>query len=192
MGAPRDYALTFAGAGEREVKATGKYLRVLATPSADVFVSVDGGSELQRAAGQGMHMPEGFSRVTIRTAVAQTVRISISDAAQDDTRNNVALTVGATVAGSSAATKAGAVVVPAMDSIILCAANADRQEVRLGIASGQPGGVWFSDSVAQGDEEGGFLDVGMVDYVATLSALYAYNPHPTEDVVVNVLDMETP
>ncbi len=192
MGAPRDYALTFAGAGEREIRATGKYLRVMETPSADVFVGVDGGSELQRAAGQGMHIPEGFSRVVIRTAVAQTVRVSISDAAQDDTRNNVALTVGATVAGSTAATKAAAVSVPALSNVLLCAANPDRQEVRLGIASGQPGGVWFSDAAGQADAEGGFLDVGMVDYVATLSALYAYNPHATLAVVVNVLDMETP
>lgn len=192
MGVPRDYSLTFAGAGEREWQATGRYVRVLATPSAPAFIRIDGGSELERGAGQGINVPEGFSRISVRTAVAQTVVISISDAPQDDNRTVVDLAVSATVAGATAATKVAAVTIAAGATEQLCPANADRQEVRIGIASDQPGGVWFSDDPGQGADEGGFLDAGTVDYPATTAALYAHNPHPTDDVVVNVLDLESP
>lgn len=97
MPKPRDYSLTFAIAGEREIKATGRYLYVLSTPSSDVFISIDGGSELQRGAGQAIFDAGGFSRVTVRSPVAQTVLLSISDDQQFDSRSNVALTVSANV-----------------------------------------------------------------------------------------------
>lgn len=192
MGAPRDFPLTFAGAGEREWQATGKHLRILSTPSAPVFVSVDGSTELERGAGMGINVADGFRRVRIRSTVAQTVVVSISDDPQEDNRSNVALSVAATVAGSTAATKVAAVTIPAGTTVQLCAANPDRQEVRIAIPSGQQSGVWYSDDAGQDADEGAWLDVGTVDYVATTAALYAHNPHATSAVVVSVLDMESP
>lgn len=192
MSGPRDFSLTFGGAGEREIKAAGRYLRVLATPTADVFISIDGGSELQRGAGQQVHVPAGFTRFSVRSAVAQTVRVSTSETSQDDARSNVALSVSATVAGSTAATKKPVVSVPALGVLLLVAANPKRQSVRLAIAADAAGPVWYSDSATQGANEGGLLEPGMIDYPASLSALYAYNPHATLAVDVSVLDMETP
>lgn len=192
MSEPRDFSLTFGGAGQREVKAVGRHLRVLDTPSAEVFISIDAGSELQRGAGQAINVPDGFSRFTVRSTVAQTVLVTVSDVPQDDSRSNVALSVSATVAGSTAATKKPVVSVPALGVLLLVAANPKRQSVRLAIAADAAGPVWYSDSATQGANEGGLLEPGMIDYPASLSALYAYNPHATLAVDVSVLDVETP
>lgn len=193
MGKPRDYEMTFAGAGEREIHATGKYVRVLDTPSADVFFSLDAGSELQRGAGQQIadSDPAGFTRVRVRTPVAQTVRFTVADVPQDDSRSNVALTVSATVAGATAVQAPPVVTVPPLASMPLVAANPDRIELRLALSAAAASHVWLGP-LGVADEEGGLLEPGMIDYQATDAALYAYNPHATLSVDVSVMELERP
>lgn len=192
MSKPRDYSMTFSGPGEREIHARGRYVRILETPSADVFFSLDGGSELKRGAGQQIadSDPDGFSRVRVRSTVAQTVLFTVSDTPQDDARSNVALSVSANVAGSTAVVPLATVTVPAGGKVKLADANPDRVELRIAIRSDQPGEVYLGDSTMTAGE-GGVLEPGMVDYMATTAEVWAYN-QGVAAVDVTVLDMESP
>ncbi len=190
MGTPRDHRITFTGPGEQEVQLSGRYLRVLSAPSGNVFLQLDSSAELERGAGQGIDFGRAVGRLRVRSAVAQTVLISFSDEPQDDARSNVALSVSATVSGSTAATPKAAVTVPAGNKVKLADANADRVELRLAIASSEPGPVFLGDSTIVAGE-GGLLEPGMVDYLATTAEVWAFNAGAA-DVEVSVLDLEDP
>lgn len=184
MGQPRDYSLTFAGAGEREFQAAGRYLRILATPAAPVFVALDSGSELERSAGQSVPVPEGFSRVRVRSTVAQTVVVSVSEVDQDDKRSSVALSVSATVTPGDVVDNGGDVSVPATGAATAVAGDPDTLAVTVtsldtndqsaplrvgttgvGAASGTP--IWPGDSIT----------------LATTATVRVYNPHGTTQTV---------
>lgn len=193
MAKTRDYTVTFAGAGEQKVPCKGKYVRVLETPVADAYFKLDGGQTLQRGAGQEIadDDPKGFTAVTVRSTVAQTVRFSVSELPQADNRSNVAVSATATVQGATIVTAVPRVEVLPLTSVQLVAGDPDRIEVRLCLASDEPGPVWIGES-GVANEEGGLLEPGMVDYPATTAAIYAYNPHATLSVFVSVLDMTAP
>jgi hypothetical protein len=190
---PRDFEVTFAGAGSKPVHAKGRFIRIFDTPVDDVYFTLDGGQELKRGAGQQIadSDPTGFTRLDVRSAVAQTVRFTVSDVPQDDSRSNVSVAVTATVAGATALDALPLIAIAAGSSQELAAGNPDRVELRVALASDSPSHVWLGVS-GSGDEEGGLLEPGVVDYIATTAAVFAYNPHPTDTVYVSVLDMEAP
>lgn len=128
MSTPRDYSLTFTGAGSQEIKATGRHVRVYSTSvaGADVWLNIDG-TELKRRAGQGVNVGgAGFSRVTVRVAVACTVLICIADERQDDDQENVSVSVSATVGAGNTADNGGDVSILASSSAQVLAADATR------------------------------------------------------------------
>ncbi len=176
MSGPRDFSLTFGGAAEREIKAAGRYLRVLATPTADVFISIDGGSELQRGAGQQVHVPAGFTRFSVRSAVAQTVRISTSETSQDDARSNVALSVSATVAPGADVGNGGDVSILAASSAQVLAANLNRLAAIITNLTANTVAVRVGKA-GVGAASGIPLDPGDSVTLATTAAIHVYNPH---------------
>lgn len=187
---PVDHQLTFSGAGSQELQAPGKFVRVLEAPVDAVYLKIDNYSELKRVAGQGVNDPDGFKKIVVRSAVAQTVLLTVSDTEQPDTNQNV--TVSGTVAEASSTTiaKQPVVTVPAGGGIEIIAGNVNRNAVRIGIASDQPGGVWLGESGVAANQ-GGFLEPGQIDYMPTAAAVYAFNSGAS-DVVVNVLELSTP
>jgi hypothetical protein len=191
MGKPQDHTIVFAGAGEREIQDRGKYLRVLDAPTADIFLQFDGSGEIERGAGAQISDSDGFKKVRIRSTVAQTVRVSISDQPQDDNRQEVNVNATATVLGATVITPVPLVEVGAGLTVQLAAGDPDRIELRLALASDEPGPVWIGPA-GVGDEEGGLLEPGMVDYPATTAAVFAHNPHATLSVFVSVLDLTAP
>lgn len=193
MAKPRDFSITFAGAGTREFQARGRFLRVLATPTAAVFISLDGGQELERGAGQEIADadPAGFTRISVRSTVAQTIRFVVSEVSQADSRTEVAVTATATVLGGSVLDAPSMVEVTAGDTVEIVAGNPDRVELRVALGSSEPGPVWLGPA-GVGDEEGGLLEPGVVDYIATTAAVFAHNPHATDSVFVSVLELESP
>lgn len=176
MSGPRDFSLTFGGAGTREIRAAGKYLRVLATPSADVFIRIGGGSELQRGAGQGIYEPGGFDRFEVRSTVAQTVLVTLSDVPQDDSRSNVALSVSATVAPGADVGNGGDVAVPATSSAQVLAANLTRLAAIITNPTANTVAVRVGKA-GVGAASGIPLDPGDSVTLATTSAIHVYNPH---------------
>lgn len=176
MREPRDFSLTFGGAGQREVKATGRHLRVLDTPSAEVFISIDAGSELQRGAGQAINVPDGFSRFMVRSTVAQTVRVTVSDVPQDDARSNVALNVSASVAPGDDLDNGGDVSVPATSSAQVIAASATRLAVIITNPEGNAAPVRVGKS-GVGAASGIPLEPGDSVTLATTAAVHVYNTH---------------
>lgn len=175
MAKPRDFALTFGGAGIQEVRAEGRYLYVLATPSADCFFELDRSGELERGAGQAIFDADGFSIVRVRSTVAQTVKFSVSLDAQADARSNVALNVSATVAPGADFDNGGDVAVPATSSAQVLAADANRlsaliinpptntETVRVGIS-----GVAAASGIP--------LAPGESVELALTAAIFVYNP----------------
>lgn len=131
MGSPRDYYETFTGAGTREIRARGRHLRILEAPAAVVFVSLDGSSELERRAGQGINFGTFFDRITIRSAVAQTVQVCVSDERQDDDQESVSVTVSATLTPGNTLGAGGDVAIPGASAAVVIAADADRLAVTI-------------------------------------------------------------
>lgn len=70
---------------------------------------------------------------------------------------------------------------------LLCAANVNRKEVRLSIKGDQIGGVYLG-KLGLLTGQGGWLDVGMVDYLSTQGALYAHNPND-QAVTIQILEL---
>lgn len=194
MSKPREHLLTYTGAGQRDIQAAGRFVRLMeCTGNSDVFVSLDGSSEIQMRPGQQIQDsdPKGYTRLTVRSAIAQTVRLITSDASTDDTGQSVSVNVSATVAGSSALTAPAVVSVPALTTVQIAAANPARVELRVALKSDAASHVWLGP-LGVGDEEGGLLEPGTIDYLGSTAAVYAHNPHATDAVNVSVLDMESP
>lgn len=82
MAGPRDFTHTFAVAGTRSFGVAGRYLHVMRAPSAPLFITLDDGSELERIAGEGLYVGEGFKLFSIRSAVAQTIRLMVAEEPQ--------------------------------------------------------------------------------------------------------------
>ena len=68
------------------------------------------------------------------------------------------------------------VTIAAGQTALLCAANAARKEVRIALPSDAAGFINMGKLGVLADQ-GGLLEPGMVDYIATEGALYAHNPN---------------
>jgi hypothetical protein len=191
MARPRDHVLTFAGAGVMYVSQKGRHVRVLEAPTAAVFIEVEDAAEVKVAAGQGINDQDGFKKLTVRSTVAQTVRLRVSETLQEDNSTNVQVNATATVQGATVITAVPLVEVPALSTVQLAAGDPDRVELRVALASDEPGPVWLGPA-GVGADEGGLLEPGMIDYPATTAAVFAHNPHATLSVWVSVLDMTAP
>lgn len=174
---PQDYTIVFSGAGSREIQARGRFLRIMEAATADVFVKLDGSKEMQR--GEGSEIadsdPKGFSRVAIRSAVAQTVRFSVSDLPQADNRQTVSVNATAQVEGATEIVNTTAVVVGAGATVQILAGDTDRLQARIALLSTADGPV-FLGATGVTDADGGPLEPGSTDYMDGEMAIYAHNP----------------
>lgn len=190
MSAPRDYALTFGGAGTQPVAAAGRFVRILDATVSYVWVQLDHQTELKRRAGQSINAPAGFTRLAVRSDVAQDVLITVSDVEQSDNSSAIVAQVNAAVEPASAYENIAAVTVPAGNKAKLCDADVTRKALRLLIPSTYTGGVWYGSATIVASA-GGWLEVGMVDYPESEAETWAHNPGAV-DVVVSVLSLKRP
>lgn len=77
--------------------------------------------------------------------------------------------------------------IEAGQTALLCAANLSRKEVRISIKGDESDGVFIGKQGVQSGQ-GGWLDVGMVDYLPCQGALYAHNPND-ETVTIQILEL---
>jgi hypothetical protein len=187
---PNDHTIVFAGAGEREIQERGRYIRVIDAPVADIFLQLDGSGEIQRGAGAQVSDGDGFKRVRVRSAVAQTVRISISESPQEDNRQSVNVNATAQVEGATEVTSDPVVVIAAGAVAQLVAGDVDRLQVRVALPSSAAGPIWMG-AAAVAASQGGLLEPGCVDYIDGEMALFARNPNGVA-VSVSVMPLRRP
>jgi hypothetical protein len=172
---PRDYVLTFAGAGEQVIHARGRHLRVLEAATAPVYVQIDGSGELYRRAGQGINVSAPFSKFTVRSTVAQSVRVCVSEERQDDDSESVAVSVTATVAPGDTLETVADVSIGAAASAVIVGADATRRVVIIKNLSSNTDAIRIGEAGGVGAARGHELEPGESIALATTSAVSAYN-----------------
>jgi hypothetical protein len=131
-----------------------------------------------------------YERIELYSATSQTVRVYLGFGYVTDSRASVNATINTTIAPANTNTQLAEVSVPAGGSAKIADANADRKELRVSIKSTETGGVYLGDATIA-NNEGGWLEAGMVDYIATQAETWAFNPGAAA-VIVSALDLERP
>lgn len=178
-----DHDFTFAAAGVQEFQSIGRYIRVREATSG-VYLTIDGHTEILRNKGEQIDTGRETNRVRVRSLVAQSVSISSAMFPQSDNRNSVSLTVSATVEAGNDNQHLAKVTIPAVSSAQIAASNVNRKALRVSLLSYAVGYVLLGKSGIAA-AQGGSLEEGMVDYIETTGALWAYNPQSSSvDVYV--------
>jgi hypothetical protein len=177
MGAPREYVLTFAGAGSQPIQVKGKHLRVTEAPVDAVFVTLEDGSEIKRAAGQGINDAGDFGRgrLSIRSTVAQTVRIIVAEEEQPDNSANISVSVNATVAAGATIETASDVSIPATSAAIVLAGDPDTKAVTVTSLDTNTDVIRVGETGGVGATRGHPLYPGDSVTLATTATVRAYN-----------------
>lgn len=185
----RTYPLQLEAGQEIQFGAQGNFYAV-ASASSPVTITFDDSNRIAGAEeGTGGEFPMSFGSVKVKSEVAQTVVLVLGFGRYHDNRATANITVNTTVEPANKITPLAGVTVPAGGSAQLAAADATRKELRVGIKSDQPGGVYLGDATVGAAAPGGYLEEGGTDYITTESAVYAYNAG-TSDVVVHVVSLE--
>jgi hypothetical protein len=183
-----DYGGYIAAGNSITFNVEGDSFHVITAASA-VQLSFDDGKQLTRYQGMGGVAPSEYKKVTITSEAAQSVVIALGTGGVFDSRSNLSATINTSIAPANVNTPLGEVTIGAGATALLSAADATRKEIRIGVKSDNPGGVYIGDSGTGATTPGGYIEIGGVDYVSTEAAIYAYNPHPTDSVVVNLMTL---
>jgi hypothetical protein len=176
MTRPIEYSLTFSGAGERELQVNGKYLYVN-DATGDVFISLDNGSELQRGKKSNIANGDSFTRLRVRSAIAQTVRLTVSEERQDEGRDDVNVTVSATLVPGNTFETAADYTPAGIGAEQVLAADADRLAVTLTNPSTNTGVMRAGGSAADvGAARGAIIEPGQSITRAYNGAVWVYFP----------------
>jgi len=191
----RDYSRSLGAGGESVVKVKGNYYHVVSAIS-PVQLSFNDGAFITREQGVGGSVGD-YTEVRVKSVVAQTVTVAFGTGVLNDSRAVVSISI-------PAGTEINAEIQPATlnepkalksigagATVLLSAANADRLELRVGVKATEAGGVYIGDVNVAAGTEGGWLELGSIDYLATSAAVYAYNPGAAA-VNVNLLEFTRP
>lgn len=182
---PTDHVFTFAGAGSVRIPDSGKFVRVIEATD-DVYIKLDDVStELKRGV-KSQVSSEGFENVVIRSLVAQTVRICISDQPQDEGRDDVAVNTTASITPGNTFAGAADVALAAAAATLIIASDADRLGVLIKNPSSNAASVRIGGLASVGAAQGIELEPGESIPIATTDAIYGYSV-PGESVSVSVV-----
>jgi len=182
-----DYKMTLGANAPQSVTVNGNAFHVIKATS-PIHVSFNEGKELERTQGMGGTAPSSYTKVTIRSEVPQNITIALGDGTIFDSRSNISATLNTTIAPANINQALPSVVVGAGLTVLLAGANASRKELRIGVSGTNASGIHFGDINTGAVNQGGFIDVGSVEYVTSEGAIYAYNPSGSA-VTVNLVDM---
>lgn len=181
------YKFSLAANVPQSVNVEGDFLHVLKA-TGEVLVRLDEGKQQELDKGVGMRAY--YSRVEVLSVTSQTVVLMLGFGHVTDARASVNATVNTTIAPANVNAELPEVSIPAGGSAKVADANANRKELRVSIKSTEPGGVYLGSSTVA-NNTGGWIEPGMVDYIATEGEVWAYNPGGSA-VVVSALDLERP
>jgi hypothetical protein len=182
-----DYKLTFGGAGQQQIHARGRFIRIREA-TGDVYLSVNGAGEIKRTKGEQIDLGFDAQIVNVRSAVAQVVELTASPNKQDDNRNAVSVTTTTTVDPSNNINGVAAATCPSAGSVKLVSANGDRVRLIVKVPSDQPDGVWLAGAGSSANN-GDFLEPGERLILGTTAELWAYG-NGNGDVLVSVAEEE--
>lgn len=180
MSTPREYILTFSGAGVQPVQAVGRHLRITEAPSAPVFVALSDGSEIKRAAGQGVNIAEGFGmgRISIRSTVAQTVRVLVAGEEQPDNAANVSVSVTASIGAAQIIDNGGDVSIAGTSADNVVSGDPDTLAVTVtSLETNDPSAPLRVGTAGVGATSGHPLWPGDSHTMTTTATVRVYNPH---------------
>ena len=183
---PTDHFFTFAGAGFVEIAEEGRYVRVIDATD-DVYIKLDDVStELLRGKGSQIGS-QGFRRVRIRTLVAQTIQICISDDPQDEDRNAISLSVSATLLPGNTFEGIADFTPAGVGAEQVLAADSDRLTFTLTNPATNTGIMRVSGSAATvGAARGAYLEPGQSITRAYDGAVWVYFP-VVESLAIDVV-----
>lgn len=184
----KDYPFVLGAGAEVDLNVQGDYFQVISA-SGDIGLRFDEAAMITRA--QGMGGSAEYSRVSVYSPIAQTVVVSLGYGIATDSRASLSATVNTTVEPATQNIPLAEVSVGAGSTVLLAAANADQKELRVGVKSTEANGVYIGDVTVGAAIQGGYIEEGCVDYVATEAALYGYNPGAAA-ISVNVLSLRKP
>lgn len=183
---PTDHTLVFGGAGMQTVPESGRHVRVIEATD-DVYIKIDDTStELKRGVKSSVPYLPGFRKVQIRSLVAQTIRICISDDPQDEGRDDVAVTVSATVAPGDTLTSVADVSIPAGSSAEILPAGATNMTAIIKNLNGNTDTIRIGELAGVGAARGHELGPGESVALAVTAAIHGYN-NGAADQSVSVL-----
>lgn len=181
-----DYPAVLSANQERSFDVPGDFFHVVSAEGA-IGLRFDEGKRITRYEGMGGRVY--YSRVAVFSPIAQTVVMSFGYGYATDARATANVNVNATTEPANLTPQAPTVTVPAGGSIKLADADSSRKELRLSILSDATGYILLGDADVETDAgDGGSLEPGQVDYIATEGELWAYNPG-ADDIAVYVLPL---
>jgi len=167
-----DHTLNFGGAGQQQIHARGRFVRIREADG-DVFLSIDGAGEIKRRKGEQVNTGFDNVRIYVRSAIAQVVELTASPHPQDDNRTAVNVNTTTTVDPSNNINGVAAATCPLGGSVQLVGANADRVRLIVKVPSDQTDGVWLSGAGSSANN-GDFLEPGERLILGTTAELWAY------------------
>lgn len=189
MTRPIEYTLTFSGAGEQEIQARGRYL-LINDAGGDVWVSINHGSELLRGKKSNIAAGEEITNFRIRSAIAQTVRVTLSEVMQGEGRDDVSVTASATIAPANQITSTTDKSIPATTADTILAGNVNRLAVTIKSLSSNTDTIRIGDSGGVGANSGHPLEPGESITLACTDLISGYNTGAAAQSV-SILEMET-
>jgi hypothetical protein len=181
-----DHNLVFAGAGQQTIMARGKYVRIREADS-DVYLQFDGSAEIERQKGEQINVGSDNRRIIVRSAIAQTIKLTTSTFSQDDNRNSVSVNTTTTVDPSNNFEGVAVKNCLAAGSVQLVAGNANRVRLLIKIPTSESGGVWLAGA-GESAGNGYFLEEGESVTLGTTAEIWAYGAGV--DVILSVLEEE--
>lgn len=182
----RDYKVYLDGVAPVRVIAQGEHFHILKATS-EVTLDFDGRFKYERVQGQGGDVPKGYSEVWISSQAPQNIVIALGyGRVRDNTASINAPNISATIENANINNHLPVVTCIAGQATLLASADVNRKELRVNVDSEQPNGI-FIGGAGIAANQGGFIDVGVTDYIPTKGALYAFAVG--ENVKVNLLSL---
>ena len=171
---------------------TGRHILMRAADSpVEIFVRGQESVTLERGEMHdlGRVVQNGYARIKNIGTGSNSIDIEVTErpiGKPSDNQVNANVTTSLEFANRN--TPLNQVSIAAGATVVIAVANASRKELRVGVSSDQPNGVWLGDGTTT-EGRGGYLEEGMVDYLSTEGVVYAHNPGDAS-VVVNILELE--
>lgn len=173
----RDYVFTLAAGVPQSIRVVGDYFQIIQS-AGKVGLSFDDAPALTRSQGQGG--PASYSAVTLSSATAQTVTVSLgqlngSAPPYDNSLTSFGGTVNVLNSVSDQCNPLADVAVPSAGSAVLAAASATRRSLVIKLPGTAANAIRIGDATV-GAAKGVMLEPGDAVTLDGTAAVSAYNP----------------